>query len=70
MAIPGLDHIKSAPIIACCFSIVFCFGSLGATLILTMNIGSAKKEQQVEHVEEGVSFRVMISRTDIVLIII
>ena len=66
MAIPGFEHLKSAPIIACCFSIIFCFGSLGATLVLTLNVGSPREDLQVEHVEEGVSFRVTILHTDIV----
>lgn len=66
MAIPGLDHLRSAPIISCCLSIVFCLGTLGAGLVLTLNIGSPRKDIQVEHVEEGVSSRVITSRTNIV----
>lgn len=63
IAIPGLEHLRSAPAIACYFSVMFCFVSVVATMLLILNIGSPEKK--IEHVEEGVSFRVIVSHTKI-----
>lgn len=57
IAVPGLEHLRSAPAIACYFSIMFCFLSIVAALVLILNIGST--ERKVEYVEEGVSFQVV-----------
>ena len=64
IAVPGLEHLRSAPAIACYFSVMFCFVSIVATMLLILNIGSPEKK--IEHVEEGVSFCVIVSHTNIV----
>ena len=64
IAVPGLEHLRSAPAIACYFSVMFCFVSVVATMLLVLNIGSPEKK--IEHVEEGVSFCVIVSHTNIV----
>lgn len=62
--IPGLDHLRSAPVIASYFSIVFCLGSIVATLFLTLKIDAPGGGN--ENVEMGVSYRVIMSCTIIV----
>ena len=64
IAVPGLEHLRSAPAIACYLSIIFCFLSISAALLLILNIGAPEKK--IEHVEEGVSFCVIVSRMNIV----